>query len=98
MSEKVIGSVYVGKSDKFQTGMSVDREVSKTLMTGGECAIVLQCDKEQPIRLGNVYDDKFGSSFGGCIWDTDGIAPTLKTTAAASQQFVVQKVGNNGTD
>ena len=50
--------------------------------------------KEKPIRLGNVYDEKFGQSFGGNVWDTDGLAPTLKTTAAASQQCVIQKVGD----
>ena len=125
--EQVIGSLYVGKSDKFQTGMSVDRDVSKTLMTGGECAIVIgyigQSEHnanaiyspdgisptlvtghgnvvtkivDSPVRLGNVYNDKFGPSFGGSIWDTDGIAPTLKTTSAASQQFVVQKAGEDG--
>ena len=47
----------------------------------------MMCDV--PIRLGNVYDDRFGPSFGGNIWDVNGVAPTLKTTAAASQQFVI---------
>lgn len=93
--EEVLGSLYVGKSDKFQKGMSVNTDISKTLMTGGECAIILgntedeNMDAESPVRLGNVYDEKFGPSFGGGVWDTDGIAPTLKTTAAASQQHVV---------
>lgn len=44
---------------------------------------------DTPIRLGNVYDERFGPSFGGGVWDTDGVAPTLKTTAAASQQHVI---------
>lgn len=46
----------------------------------------------QPIRLGNVYDDRFGPSFGGSIWDVNGVAPTLKTTSAASQQFIIEEV------
>lgn len=50
---------------------------------------------DSPIRLGNVYDERFGPSFGGGIWDVNGIAPTLKTTAAASQQFVIVKDKND---
>lgn len=42
--EILVGSLYVDKSDKFQTGLSVDRSVSKTLMTHGECAIVFRRD------------------------------------------------------
>ena len=41
-------------------------------------------------RLGNVYNEKFnGCDFGGNVWDKEGIAPTMKTTAAASQQCVI---------
>lgn len=50
----------------------------------------------RPIRLGNIYGEQFGGSFGGNVWEKDAIAPTLKTTAAASQQCVV--VGDNGAD
>lgn len=32
-----------------------------------------------------------GGDFGGSVWNVDGLAPTLKTTAAASQQCVVVK-------
>lgn len=50
---------------------------------------------DSPILIGNVYDEKFGQSFGGCVWSTEGIAPTLKTTSAASQQFVVVRGSND---
>lgn len=42
-----------------------------------------------PILIGNVYGDYNGGDYGGCVWDKEGIMPTLKTTAAASQQCVV---------
>ena len=42
------------------------------------------------IRLGNVYGEQFGQSFGGNVWDVNGEMATLKTTAAASQQCVVE--------
>ena len=44
--------------------------------------------------LGNVYDDRFGPSFGGAVWDDQGLAPTLKTTASASQQHVIVRKEN----
>ena len=40
--------------------------------------------------LGNVYGD-YGTSYGGAVWDKNNIAPTLKTTSAASQQCVIVK-------
>lgn len=44
------------------------------------------------IRLGNAYDDeKFnGGNFGGNVWDSEGLAPTMKTGASASQQCTVE--------
>jgi len=39
---RVVGSVYVGKSDRFQHGFSEDREISKPLLTNGESAIVIE--------------------------------------------------------
>lgn len=50
-----------------------------------------KCVEVRPIRLGNVYGEQFGTGFGGNVWATDGLAPTLKTTSAASQQFVIVK-------
>lgn len=39
--------------------------------------------------IGNVYGDYHGGSFGGCVWDTLSLSPTLKTGASASQQCVI---------
>lgn len=92
----LVGSMYIGKSDKFQTGMSVDRNVSKTLLTGGECAIVckesLNMSDINPSSLGNVYDDKFGQSFGGNVWDKEKVAPTLKSSGSKGQDCVIESI------
>lgn len=45
-------------------------------------------EKDSPVRLGNIYGDNFGYGFGGNVWGKNGVAPTLKTTSAASQQFI----------
>lgn len=59
---------------------------------GGRNTPLILTDNEDlhPVRLGNVYDEKYGQSFGGNVWDKEQIAPTLKTTSAASQQFIVE--------
>lgn len=69
-----------------------DSDICETLRVGGtRPCIRMETDelKTSPIRLGNVYGDQFGASFGGNVWDKNGVAPTLKTTAAASQQHVI---------
>lgn len=50
------------------------------------------------VRLGNVYnDEKFtGGNYGGNVWGGQGVAPTLRTGASASQQCVIieTEIGN----
>lgn len=41
-------------------------------------------------RLGNVYGEQFGTSYGGNVWDIFSISPVLKTGASASQQCVIE--------
>lgn len=54
--------------------------------------------QNKSIKLGNIYNEKFtGYGFGGNVWHINGIAPCLKTTAAASQQFVIIEVNNEYT-
>lgn len=50
---------------------------------------------ETPIRLGNVYDERFGPSFGGNLWSLYGIAPTLKSSGSVGQEFIVVEVRND---
>ena len=46
------------------------------------------------IKLFNIYNPSYngGGDFGGWVWDVNGLAPTIKSTAAASQQFVIVEV------
>lgn len=56
---------------------------------GGNTQPMVIEDELKMKRLGNVYGDQFGTGFGGNVWAKEGLAPTLKTTSAASQQFVI---------
>ena len=45
---------------------------------------------ETPIKLGNVYDERFdGASFGGNVWSAYGLAPALKSSGSRGQEFVI---------
>ena len=75
---EVIGSVYVGKSDKFQSGMSEDRSVAKTLMTHGECAIVL-----------GYMEHGTGQHQSNIVYSVNGVSPSLTTIDGGTQQVKV---------
>lgn len=58
----------------------------------GATGVIVNERENKPKLIGNIYNEKFkGGDFGGSVWNVDGLAPTLKTTAAASQQCVVVK-------
>ena len=39
-----------------------------------------------PIRLGNIYDERFGTGYAGNVWDENGISPTLQTMQGGNRQ------------
>lgn len=72
----------------------VEIEIERTSKDGMPILTHVQMEtdeiKESATKLGNVYSDEYqGCDFGGTVWDKNGLAPTLKTTSAASQQFVI---------
>lgn len=42
-----------------------------------------------PVRIGNIYDEKFGTGYAGNVWDTDGISPTLQTAQGGNRMPLV---------
>lgn len=54
-------------------------------------------NEAQEIRLGNVYDDRFGQSYGGNVWGVYGISPTLKSSGSRGQDCVVVEVSDDRT-
>ena len=51
---------------------------------GQECLI-----SDQPIRLGNIYGEQFGTGYAGNVWDKDSICPTLMTMQGGNRQPMV---------
>lgn len=79
--------------DEVDEKFYIDNIKLDTLMQNLNCK-ELNKNNKTPMRLGNVYGEQFGTGFGGNVWGVYGVAPTLKTTSAASQQFVVVNNGN----
>ena len=50
--------------------------------------------EKKPIRLGNIYDERFGAGYSGNVWSVGGVSPTLKTMQGGnSQPLVIVKYG-----
>ena len=78
MSEKVIGSIYVGKSDKFGCG-TVNKTISHTLLTGGECAVIL-----------GYMDNGTGQHQSNTVYSTKGLSPALNTCSGYGVPMFVE--------
>lgn len=52
----------------------------------------IQTDTDVPIRLTNIYDEKFGTGYAGNVWDINGISPTLQTAQGGNRQPLVVEV------
>ena len=42
-----------------------------------------------PVRIGNIYDENYGTGYAGNVWDKDGISPTLQTAQGGNRQPLV---------
>lgn len=65
-------------------------DINSGAIGGSNCLGLVDCEQGKITRLGNIYGAQFGGSFGGNVWDKDGIMPTLKTTAASTQQHIIE--------
>lgn len=53
-------------------------------MGGGHIPMVVE-----PIRLGNIYGEHFGTGYAGNVWDKNAISPTLMTMQGGNRQPMV---------
>lgn len=51
---------------------------------GGHVPMVVE-----PIRLGNIYGEQFGTGYAGNVWDKNAISPTLMTMQGGNRQPMV---------
>lgn len=43
----------------------------------------------EPIRIGNIYGDQFGTGYAGNVWDQDYVSPTIMTAQGGNRQPLI---------
>lgn len=84
--EKILNSSFMQEKKRIQT-----TDVCDTLLARDwkDPKCVLVEEDVNPIRIGNIYDEKFGTGYAGNVWDKEGISPTLQTAQGGNRQPLV---------
>ena len=62
-----------------------------TLRTIDACGdkMVIEPDDMNPVRIGNIYGEQFGTGYAGNVWDQDSVSPTIMTAQGGNRQPLV---------
>ena len=62
-----------------------------TLRTTDACGDkrVIDPDDMNPVRIGNIYGEQFGTGYAGNVWDQDSVSPTIMTAQGGNRQPLV---------
>ena len=84
--EKILNSSFMQEKKRIQT-----TDVCDTLLARDwkDTKCVPIEEDVNPIRIGNIYDEKFGTGYAGNVWDKDGISPTLQTAQGGNRMPLV---------
>lgn len=80
---EVIGSIYTGVSDNFQSGVYPIARCVKAEQH--DLGVVLMEQR----RLGNLYGDDRGTGFAGNVWDKNYISPALTTMQGGMREPMI---------
>lgn len=64
---------------------------NKMIQVGQMCGTDKEhkCVPVEPVRLGNIYGEKFGTGYAGNVWDKECISPALMTMQGGNRQPLV---------
>ena len=85
--EKILNSSFMQEKKRIQmtdvcdTLLARDWKDPKCVPVNGEDI--------NPVRIGNIYDESYGTGYAGNVWDKDGISPTLQTAQGGNRQPLV---------
>ena len=78
--EKIINSNFMQEKLRIQNGDDV-------------CSCLLARDYKDPkcvpIRIGNIYNEQFGTGYSGNVWSVNGISPTSTTMQGGGRQPMI---------
>lgn len=98
--EKILNSTFIQEKKRIQTTDVCDTLLARDYKDP-KCVPVE--DDASPIRIGNIYDENFGTGYAGNVWDKDGVSPTLQTAQGGNRMplvleeepFIVASRGRN---
>ena len=66
-------------------------DVAGTLCTIDACGDkrVVEPEDINPVRIGNIYGEQFGTGYAGNVWDQDSVSPTIMTAQGGNRQPLV---------
>ena len=66
-------------------------DVVGTLHTIDACGDkrVIEPEDINPVRIGNIYGEQFGTGYAGNVWDQDSVSPTIMTAQGGNRQPLV---------
>lgn len=50
---------------------------------------VIEPEDINPVRIGNIYGEHFGTGYAGNVWDQDSVSPTIMTAQGGNRQPLV---------
>lgn len=84
--EKILNSSFMQEKKRIQTTDVCDTLLARDWKDPEYVPIE---EDVNPIRIGNIYDEKFGTGYAGNVWDKDGISPTLQTAQGGNRMPLV---------
>lgn len=56
---------------------------------GGASGLYAVDEDINPVRIGNIYGEQFGTGYAGNVWDQDSVSPTIMTAQGGNRQPLV---------
>ena len=56
---------------------------------GGASGLYAVDEDINPVRIGNIYGEQFGTGYAGNVWDQDAVSPTIMTAQGGNRQPLV---------
>ena len=56
---------------------------------GGASGLYAVDENINPVRIGNIYGEQFGTGYAGNVWDQDSVSPTIMTAQGGNRQPLV---------
>lgn len=54
-----------------------------------EPKVLVKDEDVNPVRIGNIYGEQFGTGYAGNVWDQDSVSPTIMTAQGGNRQPLV---------